>query len=253
MNFTGCFKNPTAKHAFYLSVIGCAVEGLFTAVGLAGYFVLGSPLLLVYGLENVVDFISSAVVLWRFYAPGELTKARELELASREERAGVAVSFLILLLGCLVVPAAVGDLEEGAPTDQEVDAALELVMIISFLSVTIFTSLTYLKLKYARILNSESLHKDGLCSVIGLLLSTLIFITSWLINKYPILWKIDAYGAMLCGSIAIFIGSHGIITAVMKKDLPIFSITFWKGETGTEPTNLAAGANEPKTQLSEVV
>jgi hypothetical protein len=55
-------------------------------------------------MENFVDFISSAVVLWRFYAPGELTKEREKLLNDREDRAAVAISFLIILLGCLVIP-----------------------------------------------------------------------------------------------------------------------------------------------------
>jgi hypothetical protein len=55
-------------------------------------------------MENFVDFISSAVVLWRFYAPGELTKEREKVLNDREDRAAVGVSFLIILLGCIVIP-----------------------------------------------------------------------------------------------------------------------------------------------------
>lgn len=241
-------SKPTAKHAFYLSVIGCVVEGIFTFVGIAGYFVLGSPLLLVYGLENAIDFTSSAVVLWRFYAPGELTKEREQVLMSREERAGVAISFLIIVLGCLVVPAAVGDLAEGAPKD--VDVAMEVVMVISFLSVSIFSFLTYLKLHYAKVLNSESLHKDGLCSVIGLMLSASIFITTWLINTYPSLWTMDAYAAMICGSIALVIGTHGIVTAIVKKDLKIFSLAFWNGDANESGTELV---EEPKTALSEVV
>jgi hypothetical protein len=55
-------------------------------------------------MENFVDFISSAVVLWRFYVPGELTKEREKLLNDREDRAAVAISVLIILLGCLVIP-----------------------------------------------------------------------------------------------------------------------------------------------------
>lgn len=32
-------SNPTPKHAFYLSVVGCILEGGFTAMGIVGYFV----------------------------------------------------------------------------------------------------------------------------------------------------------------------------------------------------------------------
>lgn len=249
----GCVSNPTAKHAFYLSVIGCLVEGTFTAIGIAGYFRLGSALLLLYGLENFVDFISSAVVLWRFYAPGELTKEREQVLQDREDRAAVAISFLIILLGCLVVPAAVGDLAAGAPTEQQIDVGLDLVLTISFLSVVIFSFMTFLKLYYAKVLNSESLHKDGLCSVIGILLSTFIFISSWLINKYPDFWKIDAYSAIFCGTIAILIGSHGALRAILEKDLNVFSFSFWNGDVADSNSSISQGVDETKPTLSEVV
>jgi len=234
-----CSSNPTAKHAFYLSVIGCFLEGIFTAVGIAGYIHTGSALLLLYGLENVVDLISSCVVLWRFYAPGELTKEVEASLREREDRAAVAVSFLIILLGCLVVPAAVGDLAAGAPIENDVDEVdLEVVMTISFSSVLIFSFMTYLKLNYAKVLNSPSMQKDGLCSFIGLLLSTFIFLSSWLINTYPVFWKVDAYLAIFLGIIAILIGSHGALQAILEKDMDIFSVAFWNGGGNNHQTGL---------------
>lgn len=193
-----------------------------------------------------MDFISSAVVLWRFFAPGELTKEREQLLHDREDRAAVAISFLIILFGCLVVPAAVGDLAAGAPTERQMDVGLPVVMSISVASFVIFFFLTFLKLYYARVLNSESLHKDGLCSVIGLLLSACIFVSSWVITAYPDFWKIDAYLAIVCGVLAILIGSHGALRAILEKGLNVFSIGFWKGNTEA-PTLQASD------KLSEVV
>ena len=124
--------------------------------------------MLLYGLENFVDFISSAVVLWRFYAPGELTKEREAILNQRGDRAAVAISFLILILGCLVIPAAVADLHGGTPSEEDVDEGLEVIIAISIVSIGVFFVMTVLKFYYAKVLNSECLHKDGLCSVIGL-------------------------------------------------------------------------------------
>jgi hypothetical protein len=43
-------------------------------------------LCLVYGLENLVDFLSDAVVLWRFFAPSTVDEALERQLRHREER-----------------------------------------------------------------------------------------------------------------------------------------------------------------------
>ena len=114
----------------------------------------------------MVDFISSAVVLWRFFAPGDLTKEREQLLQDREDRAAVAISFLIIMLGCLVIPAAVGDLAAGAPAENDVDVGLAVIMSISFVSFVIFFFMTFLKLYYARVLKSESLHKDGLWLIV---------------------------------------------------------------------------------------
>ena len=50
------------------------------------YLPTSSTLVLSYGLENIVDLISSLVVLWRFYNPGD-TEARKLLLKKREKRA----------------------------------------------------------------------------------------------------------------------------------------------------------------------
>lgn len=210
--------------------------------------------MLLYGLENLVDFISSAVVFWRFFAPGELTKEREQLLQDREDRAAVAISFLIIMLGCLVIPAAVGDLAAGAPTENDVDVGLEVVMSISFVSFVIFFFMTFLKLYYARVLKSESLHKDGLCSAIGLVLSLLIFVSSWLINTYPDFWKIDAYLAIICGVIAVGIGTHGALQAILERDLNVFSFAFWKGDDSDPNLTISpAATNEMKPTLSEVV
>eukprot|EP00980_Cylindrotheca_fusiformis_P019908 scaffold7017_cov134-Cylindrotheca_fusiformis.AAC.3 len=255
MALLDCIVDPGPKHAFYLSITGCFLEALFTAAGVAGFFVsgssmmTGSALLLLYGMENCVDFISSAVVLWRFYAPGVLTKEREKILHDREDRASVVISYLIILLGCLVIPAAVADLQAGEPEPDEAED-LALIVALSICSVCIFSFLTCLKLYYAKVLSSESLHKDGLCSVIGLLLSVLILINSWLTSSRPEYWKLDPYAAMCCGAVAIGIGSHGLFSAIYRKELNIFSLSFWRG--GEEEAVPAEPENND-LKLSEVV
>lgn len=217
-------------------------------------------MLLLYGLENFVDFISSAVVLWRFYAPGELTKEREAILNQREDRAAVAISFLILILGCLVIPAAVADLHGGTPSEEDVDEGLEVIIAISIVSIGVFFVMTVLKFYYAKVLNSESLHKDGLCSVIGLLLSCLICINSWLINNSPELWRVDGQMAISCGVVAILIGLHGIFRAIFVKKHHVFSVSFWQNsgkeespEETPDSSEMEINAMQSANKLSEVV
>jgi divalent metal cation (Fe/Co/Zn/Cd) transporter len=148
------------------------------------------------------------------------------------------------------VSAAVADLQAGAPGDEEVDEDLNIVIAIALCSIVIFSFLTYLKLYYARVLNSESLHKDGLCSVIGLLLSLLIFTNSWLISSRPEFWKLDPYLAIACGGIAISIGSHGMFRAIFTKKLSILSLSFWRGE---QVASVPADIEQNSLKLSEVV
>lgn len=180
-----------------------------------------------------------------------MTEEREEELKNREDRAAVAISGLILFLGCLVIPAAVGDLRAGTPSFSETDQDLEVIILLSGLSIVIFSVMTILKLYYAKLLDSESLHKDGLCSVIGIVLSTLIFVNSWVINTHPEFWQIDAYSAIVCGVVALGIGVHGIYMAIYVKKRKVFTKGFWSSQKEDVPDDLKL--KEDKTKLSDVV
>lgn len=72
---------------------------------------------MVYGLENCVDFLSSVVVLWRFFAPTSVDEAVERKLRHRELRADVAISGVIALLGFSIIISAIEDFTRG-PEDE---------------------------------------------------------------------------------------------------------------------------------------
>ena len=133
---------------------------------------------------NAKDFLSSVVVLWRFFVPGKMTKEREELLKSREVRASTAISFIMILLGLGVVASSSYDLSNGAENDHE----MKVVIAISFFSVFVFGSLTMFKFRYAKLLESESLFKDGLCSLIGTILAIALFINTLIIKSNPGLW-----------------------------------------------------------------
>jgi len=80
------WDKPQPIHAFRLSVVSVIMTLIAAAAGLMAYGPTSSTLVLSWGLENVVDLLSSLVVLWRFYNPG-VTEARLLLLKKREKRA----------------------------------------------------------------------------------------------------------------------------------------------------------------------
>jgi divalent metal cation (Fe/Co/Zn/Cd) transporter len=215
----------------------------------------------VYGLENLVDFISSVVVLWRFYAPGTLTEEREKVLRQREARAAVAISGIIVVMGLSILASAIAELRTAVTTGDEDDmedaSGLRVLVAISFLSIWIFSVMAILKLRYARKLDSESLRKDGLCSIIGVFLSLVIFVHSLIVTKVQheeesettteqeqreqeqkVVWLYDAMFALLCGYMALVIGFHGIFVAKFVQGLPIASWGWWKGEDVKEDEDL---------------
>jgi divalent metal cation (Fe/Co/Zn/Cd) transporter len=119
-----------------------------------------------YGLENSVDLLSSAVVLWRFASPDEPKR-----LEAREKRASVAISITLFVLGISVASVAIDHLANH----NEVKS-VGLLLGLSIPSIMIFSVLALFKFKYADVLNSPALRKDGACSLCGAILSGGVFI-----------------------------------------------------------------------------
>ncbi len=209
-------------------------------------------------------------MLWRFYCPGEVTKAREELLQKREKRASMAISFILMLLGVGVIAAAGDDLAKGAETERN----LQIVMALAFFSVVVFGAMTTIKFRYADKLNSASLHKDGLCSLIGTVLAMGLFVTTFVIEKAPSIWWLDPIFAIACGFVAFFLGLQALFVARYVDGLPIFSMNWWLVSQGDgmdemggrelQPADFGSNNNEtiempgseggpPDTKLSEVV
>jgi hypothetical protein len=183
----------------------------------------GSSLCLVYGLENCVDFLSSAVVLWRFFAPSKVDEVVEEKLRRREKRASIAISFILVVLGLAIILTALDDLTRG----QEDTDQLKDVVLISFVSIFIFGILAIFKFKYAMVLESPSLYKDGICSLIGTVLSGALFVNTLIIDTAPGVWWIDPLVAVGAGIAAIIIGARAVWAARYKDSLPIFTLSWW--------------------------
>jgi len=104
----------------------------------------------------------------------------------------------------------------------------------------IFGALTVFKFHYANALNSESLYKDGVCSLIGTILAAALFANTLIIKAEPKIWWLDPFVAMICGFAALFIGIHSIFVSWKHRRVPICSLSWWlmsRGDSGRRSTN----------------
>jgi divalent metal cation (Fe/Co/Zn/Cd) transporter len=228
------WSNPSSKNAFVLSAVSLLFTTVAAVAGIAYYMVAGSALCLVFGLENCVDFLSSVVVLWRFFSPGKLTAEREEKLQNRELRASTAISFILMLLGLIVITTSSYDLKNGAENQYE----LTLVVGIAFSSILIFGTLTIFKFQYSNRLDSSSLYKDGICSLIGTVLAAALFVNTLIIRTNPQVWWLDPLVAMVCGFAAFLFGMQSLLV-LCKRGVPICRLSWWfmsRGD-GTEDKN----------------
>lgn len=151
-------------------------------------------------------------------------------LHKRETRASVAISFILILLGIAVITSAADDLVKGAETEQN----LRIVMVLALFSVIVFGALTTIKFRYALKLDSSSLYKDGVCSLIGTVLAMGLLVTSFVIESNPSIWWLDPVFAMFCGLVALVVGLHSVIVSRFVDGLPIFSWNWWLVSQGDE-------------------
>mmetsp|Transcript_7279 Transcript_7279/g.10414 ORF Transcript_7279/g.10414 Transcript_7279/m.10414 type:complete len:243 (+) Transcript_7279:587-1315(+) len=238
------WSDPTSKHAFNLSWISVIITVFAAGGGLAIYEITGSSLILCYGLENCVDFFSSVVVLWRFFCP-ELNPEVEARLRSREKRASILISIILGILGVGIIVAAADDFMNGMEEPEK----LGIVLGISVVSILIFGLLAVFKFHYSILLQSASLHKDGICSLIGTTLSAALFINTLIVKHLPQAWWIDPAVALGCGIASVGIGLHAIIVASCIQKIPLYSLTWWSGTEVDDPPKLAPDASK----ISEVV
>lgn len=249
---------PTSHDAFVLSLVSLFITIIAAIVGFVGYVQLDDSLILIYGLENVVDFFSSAIVLWRFNTPSTTSTPTSTStqtsapyndteaLSKREKRASIGVSIILAILGFGGFVTSVEDLLNGQTIVQEDD--LNILLILSFSSFFIFAILAKFKFHYATQLHSPSLRKDGLCSFIGAILAFAMFFNGVLVlstqKEDNIWWWLDPTVALVCALVALVYGLYGMYKAYVIDGYPIFSCQWWLYSGNASGTRGARGRLE---------
>lgn len=138
---------------------------------------------------------------------------------------------------------AIDDFVGGAEEPEE----LRLLLGISFISILVFGLLTIFKFHYAILLESASLQKDGICSLIGTVLSGALFINTLIIDHRPEAWWIDPAVALGCGIASLIIGLYALCMAACIQKIPIWSCRWWllsQGDGKDEITGRSLGPED---------
>mmetsp|Transcript_4197 Transcript_4197/g.10938 ORF Transcript_4197/g.10938 Transcript_4197/m.10938 type:complete len:307 (-) Transcript_4197:513-1433(-) len=231
-----CWSEPKAKDAYILSWISVVLTLSAAVGGIVLFATTGSDLCLVFGLENCVDFLSSAVVLWRFdmrsnkdpEGSATAAMAHQQLLQKREKRASMAISLVLIFLGLGVFGAAADDLAAG---QAEPKYELEDVVVIACFSVIVFGTLCIFKFHYADKLQSASLYKDGICSLIGSVLAVALLVNTIIIENDSDVWWLDPFVALLCGFASFLYGVVGWMQAY-RQGIPVFTLAWWTTSQG---------------------
>lgn len=194
-------SHPGAHEAYVISWVSLVLTIMAFAIGLAVSAVSGSSATLGFALENAVDGISSALVLWRFWGGGRSIPEAELELREKRASVGIALAFVVLAI-------TVGGTASAHLAEHNVPSNVAALLGISAPSVVVFSTLGAIKLHLGFATRSPSLKKDAACSLCGALLSLGVCIGTAVAHEA---WYFDALVALLVSG-ALFL--HGVYTLV---------------------------------------
>ena len=238
-------SNPTSSHVFTLSIVSCVITLVAAIAGIVAYDSSGSTAVLGFGIENVIDLLSSAIVIWRFYAPSKEEDMDEdylKKLQKREKRASVGIAFVMLILAWALSIAAFDEIAQGVGEDEEYDNQL---LILSIPSMFVFSILAWIKFRYADLLKSSALQKDAICSLFGAILSISVILNSFIISRDPDAWFLDPLVAIFVSAACFIVGTRTILKNSYEHT-PFLSFAWWM----TDPSDRDERGNVSSTQTT---
>jgi divalent metal cation (Fe/Co/Zn/Cd) transporter len=173
----------------------------------------------------------------------------------REQRADVLICWTLIVLGFNVILTATLSISKGPEAEAETAEHIDIMLIIYGASIAIFAVLAIMKFQYAKILNSPSLFKDGVCSLIGSVLALAMFVTAWINKAMPEIWLLDPIASLVAGIGAIGYGILELLFYRFKEGQHIFSWSWWTENAPKDNTALLdpPGHESKKSQSEDTV
>lgn len=188
---TAVERKGLAGRAAFLAAFTVAYNVLEAVASLLASAWAGSPALLGFGLDSVVESLSGGVMLWRFGSKAPRTAEEEERL---ERRAVVLVGWTFLLLAAYTAFEALRKLWTGERPDPS-----PLGLIVAGLSLVVMPSLWWAKVRTARALGSRSLGADAKETLACSLLSAGLLVGLGLNALWGIWWADPATGLLVAG------------------------------------------------------
>lgn len=182
---TDMFAKAAAEEAFntesarWISIISLVASLVAASLGFGIGYTEESLSLIGFGLESMLDGVSSAFVLWRFKRP----KVRQHEDpqaaerfhaargARRERHSGLGIGVIFIASSVLLLASATYKLVAWDPNEashlKEEEEGANISVLLSLPAALVFGVLAVVKFSLGRRLSSQVLLKDAFCSLLG--------------------------------------------------------------------------------------
>lgn len=178
-----------------------------------------------FGVESLLDGISSALVLWRFkrgkkrqHADMDAAMRHKMQRDARRERnSAIGIGATFVASACILLTSSVIKWLAYDPDDpthkQEENSGAYYGTLLSWPSAFVFGGLAAVKFRLARELQSQVLKKDAFCSVLGAILALIVAIASLIelaaSDNPKGMELVDVFAGLM---IALLLGIEGVRT-----------------------------------------
>eukprot|EP00117_Sycon_ciliatum_P001926 scpid50007/ scgid7381/ Transmembrane protein 163; Synaptic vesicle membrane protein of 31 kDa len=225
------------RYAIWLCMVSLGASLSLGVMGFVGSVKTDNDAAFGFALNCVLDFISTLVVLWRFWpqvfgrqrhaaattdcsfhSPTDLLAGQQQargqvrEWWLRERRATIGIAILFVLAFVAIVCKALADIING-----EVPSSGLPTVILAGISAAVFLVLAWVKVKVARVLQSPALRSDGMNSLGGTVISIGVLVSWFVRQHHPHVWYVDAFFALLVG-LGMFVYAIRMLIVMMAAD-----------------------------------
>lgn len=190
-----------SKKLIIVNLISLLINLLLAIVGFYFSFVNNSSTTTAFAADCVLDFISSAIVLWRYY--GDLNS---MYMQAREQIACIYLGALFEISALAIIIKASTDMAVGPDANLEQTIGYDLVYLAAAATVTC-TIVTVFKCSLYRTIRDESILLDVINTVISTVFAMSIIMSQALININPSFWYVDPILSII---LALFMAGFGL-------------------------------------------